>query len=192
MLRVLNMQRELWKVLDRPVVIWLPESCLQLIARHASDFWSWRSGVFELVMPEMQRMEIAEARNWDNSGNYLDIPDAEIPVRIETLTNLWTEIHEDGELPRKQWETGFDIAQQLIVLHGHRGEFDGINIGDAGQGHDRRAHSAESHRRGVRDQRQAARRQRLETQLDQNGARDRHRRAEAGGPLEKRAERERD
>lgn len=49
MLRVLNLQRELWREsILRPVVLWLPDRSIELIARRAPDFWSWRSGIFDL------------------------------------------------------------------------------------------------------------------------------------------------
>lgn len=44
----LNLLRELFRRdLPCPLVIWLPDYALTLLARGAPDFWAWRSGVYE-------------------------------------------------------------------------------------------------------------------------------------------------
>jgi tetratricopeptide (TPR) repeat protein len=56
----LNERRPLYQKLGRPLVFWLPEYALQLIARGAPDFWAWRSGVYEFALPEAGREALLE------------------------------------------------------------------------------------------------------------------------------------
>jgi tetratricopeptide (TPR) repeat protein len=45
----LNWQRDkLREILECPLVIWLPEFALRILALEAPDFWAWRSGVYYL------------------------------------------------------------------------------------------------------------------------------------------------
>jgi tetratricopeptide (TPR) repeat protein len=49
-LRSLNAVRELWKeMFSCPVVFWLPEYAVDLLAHKARDLWAWRSHQFEFV-----------------------------------------------------------------------------------------------------------------------------------------------
>ncbi|MEO8382804.1 MAG: hypothetical protein ABI779_24310 [Acidobacteriota bacterium] len=65
-LRALNLQRELLRNgISRPVVLWLPEEALRLIARGAPDFWSWRSGIFRL--PSVVSAPVERAVSFDRS-----------------------------------------------------------------------------------------------------------------------------
>lgn len=44
----LNLGRDLFpRDAPHPLVFWLPDYALTAVARHAPDFWAWRSGVFE-------------------------------------------------------------------------------------------------------------------------------------------------
>lgn len=45
----LNERRGRYQQLTRPVVFWVPEYVLRLIATKAPDFWAWRSGVYEFA-----------------------------------------------------------------------------------------------------------------------------------------------
>jgi len=45
----LNERRGRYQQLARPVVFWVPEYVLRLIATKAPDFWAWRSGVYDFV-----------------------------------------------------------------------------------------------------------------------------------------------
>ena len=48
LLAELNLGRELFaRDVPHPLVLWLPDYALTAVARHAPDFWAWRSGVFE-------------------------------------------------------------------------------------------------------------------------------------------------
>jgi len=45
-LRDLQLGRERFKQLGRPIVLWMPEYTYSLIGQKAVDFWSWQTGVF--------------------------------------------------------------------------------------------------------------------------------------------------
>ena len=47
-LAALNWWRDAFKRLNRPLVFWVPRYALELIARHAPDFFDWNSGVYDL------------------------------------------------------------------------------------------------------------------------------------------------
>jgi tetratricopeptide (TPR) repeat protein len=52
----LNERRGRYQTLARPLVFWVPEYALRLVAEVAGDFWGWRSGVFEFATePEVLR-----------------------------------------------------------------------------------------------------------------------------------------
>lgn len=53
-LRSLNASRELWEGrFTCPVVLWLPEYAIRLLASHARDLWRYRSHVFEFSQGEV-------------------------------------------------------------------------------------------------------------------------------------------
>ncbi len=54
----LNMGRELFhRDLPVPIVFWLPDYALTLVARQAPDFWAWRSGVFDFALDPLYRQQ---------------------------------------------------------------------------------------------------------------------------------------
>jgi len=48
----LNWQRDKFREISIPLVFWIPEFALHLIALEAPDFWAWRSGSFYFRPPE--------------------------------------------------------------------------------------------------------------------------------------------
>ena len=59
-LQQLNWQRNAYQRLQRPLVIWVSSKAMQLVACYASDFYDWRTGVFEYHPPQEQRHEIVQ------------------------------------------------------------------------------------------------------------------------------------
>jgi tetratricopeptide (TPR) repeat protein len=58
LLAELNLGRELFlRDAPYPLVFWLPDYAVTLVARHAPDFWAWRSGVFEFTLEDPHRRE---------------------------------------------------------------------------------------------------------------------------------------
>lgn len=45
-LQELQYRRELFRTVERPILIWMPEYVFALIGQQATDFWSWQSGTF--------------------------------------------------------------------------------------------------------------------------------------------------
>jgi len=72
-LQQLNWQRNAYQRLQRPVVIWVRSEAMRLIALYASDFYDWRTGVFEYHPPLEQRHEVVQQSvasfdsNWNSS-----------------------------------------------------------------------------------------------------------------------------
>ena len=56
----LNWRRGFFQRMRRPMVFWLPEYALTLMARNAPDLYDWYSGVYDLEVP--QRMRAATSR----------------------------------------------------------------------------------------------------------------------------------
>ena len=56
----LNERRGLYQKLGRPLLFWLPEYALELVARGAPDFWAWRSGVYEFTLPSSGQEALLE------------------------------------------------------------------------------------------------------------------------------------
>lgn len=55
----LNMGRELFhRDLPVPIVFWLPDYALTIVARQAPDFWAWRSGVFDFTLDPLYRQQV--------------------------------------------------------------------------------------------------------------------------------------
>ena len=52
----LNLGRDLFRRnAPAPLVLWLPDYAVTAVARHAPDFWAWRSGVFEFISADAER-----------------------------------------------------------------------------------------------------------------------------------------
>ncbi|MCY1390933.1 hypothetical protein D9M71_57580 [compost metagenome] len=87
---------------------------------------------------------------------------------------------------------GHDDRQERQLAAGHGADLEGVDAGHLAGDDDRDAQGAESHRRGVGDQAQAGRIERVEAQAHQQGGGDGHRGAEAGGAFEECTEGEAD
>ncbi len=59
-LQQLNWQRNAYQRLQRTLVVWVRTDAMRLIALYASDFYDWRTGVFEYHPPQEQRHEIIQ------------------------------------------------------------------------------------------------------------------------------------
>lgn len=86
----------------------------------------------------------------------------------------------------------YDQRQQRQLAAGHGADLERVDAGHLTRDDDRDAQGAEGHRRGVGDQAQPCGVERVEAQAHQQGSGNRHRRAEACRPFQKRAEAEAD
>jgi hypothetical protein len=51
-LNEVNWRRGAWARLARPLVVWLPEYAIRVLARNAPDFFDWNSGAFVFEPPD--------------------------------------------------------------------------------------------------------------------------------------------
>ncbi len=117
----LNERRPLYQKLGRPLVFWLPEYALNLIAWGAPDFWAWRSGVYEFSLPDAGREALMEREvrgvDWVTQRN-LDRAAAE--ARLHLLRGLLGEYIGESENARyARAETLFKLADLERTLVGY-------------------------------------------------------------------------
>jgi len=91
----LNERRGRYQQLARPVVFWVPEYVLRLIATKAPDLWAWRSGVYEFAadratVGEMYTREMAVPFH-----EMTNLTHDEKEVRIRLLMALLDDYHGD-------------------------------------------------------------------------------------------------
>ncbi len=91
-LQQLNWQRNAYQRLQRPLVIWVRSEAMRLIACYASDFYDWRTGVFEYHPPSEQRHEI-------------------IQQNLVGFDREWTALHGLSLLEKQRW---LGVLQGLI------------------------------------------------------------------------------
>jgi len=84
----LNERRGRYQTLARPLVFWVPEYALRLIAEVAGDFWAWRSGVFEFVAGKEAVRETYQREMALPYVGESNLTRAEKEVRIRVLTAL--------------------------------------------------------------------------------------------------------
>ena len=90
-LRVLNFKREnLQRAVPHPVVLWVPEFALRILAVNAPDLWAWRSSVLEFSSPLSDALD----RSWrqveagDTEDEYARMTPDERRDRARTLEAL--------------------------------------------------------------------------------------------------------
>ncbi|MEP7343162.1 MAG: tetratricopeptide repeat protein [Acidobacteriota bacterium] len=88
----LNWRRGLFQKMRRPMVFWLPEYALTLMARNAPDLYDWYSGVYDLEIPEQMRADAARAT---------------IDTIRETEDSRWM-----SKVERDRWE---DVLKELLA-----------------------------------------------------------------------------
>ena len=121
-LTVLNLQRELFlRQIGCPLVLWLPEQALEMIARNAPDFWSWRSGVFEFDLPREVWLDAGrELRlNYDDE---LNVTNDEVPYRIAERLGVWQDLTKSGAIPLRESKSAADVATDLFHLYTRDGD----------------------------------------------------------------------
>ncbi len=88
----LNWRRGLFQKMRRPMVFWLPEYALTMLARNAPDLYDWYSGVYDLEIPEQMHADVARAT---------------LATIQETEDRRWMSKDE-----RDRWE---DVLQELLA-----------------------------------------------------------------------------
>ncbi|MDQ3651205.1 MAG: tetratricopeptide repeat protein [Acidobacteriota bacterium] len=67
-LQELQLRREQFRNLKRPLVLWMPEYVYTLIGQQAVDFWSWQSGTF--FFTEIQSRKVASNQDRNIDGRF--------------------------------------------------------------------------------------------------------------------------
>ncbi len=120
----LNLSREFFRRdVPCPLVIWLPDYALTMVARGAPDFWAWRSGVYEFP-PEAQTVaRMARQIVYDEAGHVTGSLSAEAKrVRLHLLARLLEDYRELGDSPRERG-TQADILWKMGNVHNDLGEW---------------------------------------------------------------------
>jgi tetratricopeptide (TPR) repeat protein len=69
LLSELNLGRELFRRdAPYPLLIWLPDYAITAVARHAPDFWAWRSSVFTFHSQDLLRTNSVQTLAGDEAG----------------------------------------------------------------------------------------------------------------------------
>jgi len=117
-LRALNLSRPEWpERLPRPVVLWVPEYLLKLLAREAPDFLDWRSDTLYFAEPTVEELRPLDSRLWGGAAR-LSLP---LEERLERLTELRSRLAgpvEDldpvARAARQNWL--LELADHLMLL----------------------------------------------------------------------------
>ncbi len=108
----LNHRRARFGKIDSPIVLWMPEYALRLIAKRAPDFWSWNSGVYEFAPKEEIRAELYEREMGEPYQITTSLDRAEKEKRIHLLLGLLDDYEGDNpELARIRANVIYKIAQ---------------------------------------------------------------------------------
>ena len=119
-LRVLNFKREnIQRAVPHPVVLWVPEFALRILATEAPDLWAWRSSVLEFSSP---RDDVEQTwRQLEQGGTadeYARMTPAARRDRIRTLEALYHDYSErdDADQPGLL-RIRFDLSDRLGRLY---------------------------------------------------------------------------
>lgn len=123
----LNLARELYKKhINHPLVIWLPEYALASIARHAPDFWAWRSGVFDFI-PAISYLETIqiELDKFDKATKALESLSTVLPSdQLEAFLDSFQEKQQrliaqlSGSSAIAQGEGAIAVGKGSILIEG--------------------------------------------------------------------------
>ena len=120
----LNLGRELFlRDAPCPLVFWLPDYAVTAVARHAPDFWAWRSGVFEFTLEEPHRRE-AYARYIELDGNLAALSNLTAARKLQRQRILEGLLDDFQALPpqRATQEQLAEIQQELAALQWLQGK----------------------------------------------------------------------
>ena len=126
-LPVLNYKREnLQRAVPCPVVVWLPEFALRIVALGAPDVWAWRSGVFEFASTRDEADRTWETvRDSGSVDEYARLTPDERRARIETLEALYHDYSgRDDAGERSQLAIQSLIADRLGRLYVERPDYE--------------------------------------------------------------------
>ncbi|HUT52546.1 MAG TPA: tetratricopeptide repeat protein [bacterium] len=103
----LNITRDLFPtIINRPLILWLPEHALASIFHASPDFFSARSGVFFFAETDQERIEMLAAINTLGLEGIAGLPLKEKRDRISLIETLLTEY---GRLPPEKKDPRTEI-----------------------------------------------------------------------------------
>ena len=119
----LNLSRELFRRdVPCPLVIWLPDYALTMLARGAPDFWAWRSGVYEFP-PEVETVRRVTGEAVYEADLITSSLSAEAKrERLHLLARLLDDYRELGDGPRER-STQADILLEMGNVYYDLGEW---------------------------------------------------------------------
>jgi tetratricopeptide (TPR) repeat protein len=117
----LNLRRERYRRLGRPLVFWLPDYAYQIVGRRATDFWSWHSAVFFFRTPEPERQAALERDVFgvDFAGE-LNLTLAEKQARLRLLRGLLDDYVDEDEASLRARSS---VLWKLGLLHQALGNY---------------------------------------------------------------------
>lgn len=115
----LNWRRAAYRRLDRPLVFWLPEFAVPLLARNAPDFFDWNSGVYEFKVPEVARLSML-TETLNQLPGFRSAEEGKTRERMALLKGLGDEY--SGKTPAERLAHA-RIALQLSQMHEQLAEY---------------------------------------------------------------------
>jgi tetratricopeptide (TPR) repeat protein len=70
----LQLHREQFRNLGRPLLLWMPEYVYTMIGQQAVDFWSWQGGAFFFTASQVEKSRFAQELGW-HPGRVNNLPD---------------------------------------------------------------------------------------------------------------------
>jgi hypothetical protein len=118
----LQWTREALRELRLPIVLWVPDRTLKLIAKNSPDFWSWCNGVFQfqveskLIYNKILQQEHIELQSYLKSKyDFLSVLKMSIVVEVESFQKLKLECKVDLlESEIKELENRLDEIEQVL------------------------------------------------------------------------------
>jgi len=107
----INLVRELFRDLPGPLVLVLPDYALTQLSRQAPDFWAWRSGVFEIEVPEERVEQIFQELAVDDP--YRGLSTERKREHRDVLAGLLAELEGGGPGNRKKVQ---ELVSRLAAL----------------------------------------------------------------------------
>jgi tetratricopeptide (TPR) repeat protein len=139
-LEILNWQRGAFKRLHRPIVFWMPEYLVSLLAEGAPDFWDWHSGLYEFETSPPARDALFQSliERGDRADWNLNL--SEKHERIVLLTSLLEEYRGTSAMgmihkARGNYDAALQWYQKSVALQEALGDRAGLatsynNIGE--------------------------------------------------------------
>jgi tetratricopeptide (TPR) repeat protein len=122
MLQDLNFVRDDFvKSIPHPLLFCLPDYAITRLARYASDFWAWKSGLFRFqTSPATQIYALSQTLDSDQIRGSLDL--VEKQERIDLLQRLLMEYQPSGHERTVNLKTVLNILKELGVLYRNLGD----------------------------------------------------------------------